>query len=421
MTLVRALDDDGEPIGEQRGAIKIRTARELCALPDPDRSAELLGPLVVRGNRTIIGGHTGEGKTTFTAAVIEAIVKRHQFLGWRGAGARALVLDLEQGLRTVKRVLREAGLADSDAVDYALIPDGLELDTNGHDQIAVEELLGAGDYDVVVLDPHYKAHRGDANDERAVVDFMRLLDAWRDLFGFALVLPVHYRKPANGQNGPPTIHDVFGSSGLVRGAEVIVGLQRLDDGYSRLWFFKDRDGELPVGKSWGLLFDREEGFRRDPNDASESRYEKAPPTEIAEWISQREGASASPSEIREHFGLSEGALTSRRADLEALGIEHVNRGSKSHYRVAEPAPANPHQYGFGTLPFVHAVSESNPAPPAVETVRDSKTAGEQGFSESSPPAPSKEGDPADCGAADEAEWLATASLDELRSRYEGAA
>lgn len=261
---------EGSQTDEKRAfSIEVLTARALCALPDPPRSDELLGPLVVRGCRTIIGGHTGEGKSTYTTALVAAIVKGEPFLEWQGAGGRALVLDLEQGLRTVKRVLREAGLAASDHVDYARIPDGLALDKNVHDIAAVLEVLERRPYDVVVLDPHYKAHRGESNEERPMVDFMRQLDAWRAQFGFALVLPCHYRKPSREIKGTPTIHDLFGSSAIVRGAEVVIGLERKSDGYSRLHFFKDREGELPVGEGWGLLFDREQGFRRDPQDGEE--------------------------------------------------------------------------------------------------------------------------------------------------------
>ena len=51
-----------------------------------------------------------------------------------------------------------------------------------------------------------------------------------------------------------------------RGAEIIVAIERVSDGYSRLRFLKDRSGRLPVGEAWGLLFDRETDYRRDPND-----------------------------------------------------------------------------------------------------------------------------------------------------------
>jgi hypothetical protein len=47
------------------------------------------------------------------------------------------------------------------------------------------------------------------------------------------------------------------------------GLQVHRPGYSRLYYFKCRDGDedLPVnGEPWGLLFDRESGFRREPEE-----------------------------------------------------------------------------------------------------------------------------------------------------------
>jgi len=243
---------------------RLMTAAELCALPEPDRDDELLGPLVVRGQRLLVGGHTGEGKTTLALQIVRAIVDGTVFLEWTGAGAsRALVVDAEQGLRTIRRRLAEAGLDRSEAVDYVTVPDGLDL----NDDYDLEWLAGTldrGRYDVAVLDPLYKLHSGDSNDERAAVDLMRKLDTLRDQYGFALMLPVHCRKPQPGMRF--SIHDLFGSTAFTRGAEVIVGLQRRANGLARLHWLKDRDGDLPIGMSWDLLYDREDGFTRDPDD-----------------------------------------------------------------------------------------------------------------------------------------------------------
>ena len=250
----------------------VLTARELCALPDPPASEGLLGPLVVRGRRLVLGGHTGEGKTTMTLELVRAVVSRGEFLEWEGAGGRALVLDAEQGLATVKRRLREAGLEERDDVDYVRIPDGLSLDSDPRHVAAVEETLERGNYVLVVADPLYKLHRGDSNDEREAVDLMRRFDGWRERYGFALAVPVHCRKPIPGTKF--SIHDIFGSSAYVRGADVVLGLHRVSDGYARLHFLKDRDGDLPIGTSWGLLFSREEGYRRDPNDGKPSTAQR---------------------------------------------------------------------------------------------------------------------------------------------------
>jgi AAA domain len=201
---------------------EILTTRAIADLPDPPVSDQLLGPLVVRAQRTIIGAHTGEGKTTLGMQIVAAIAERRELLGWKGPGGRALVIDLEQGLRTVKRRIREADLGSSETVDYLRVPDGLALDQDMRHIAAVEKVLEAGGYELVYLDPFYKAHRGDSNEEKEQTAFMRRLDDWRDRHGFALLLSTHCRKPPPGQKASLTIHDLFGSSAIVRGAEVVV-------------------------------------------------------------------------------------------------------------------------------------------------------------------------------------------------------
>jgi len=256
-----------EPVQAEPFELPMLTARALCALPEPEAGDELLGQLLVRGHRLVIGAHTGEGKTTWTLQAVRAILLGEDFLGFPGqGGGRALVLDAEQGLRSIKRRLREAGLDESELVDYVRVPDGLSLDSDPRHVAAVEAAFAIGNYSLVVADPLYKLHAGDSNAEREAVDLMRRFDGWREEFGFALVLPVHCRKPVPGTKF--SIHDLFGSSAYVRGAEVVVGLQRVSDGYSRLHFLKDREGDLEIGARWGLLFDRELGYRRDPDDGT---------------------------------------------------------------------------------------------------------------------------------------------------------
>jgi hypothetical protein len=243
------------------------TARELTGLPEPPDDAQLLGHLILRGARTIVVGDTGHGKTTFVQRAIGAIVNGGELLGYTGAGdVRALVVDLEQGVRSIKRAIRDAGLDDSERVYYLTVPDGLALDSDPVQLAELERLIVEINPAVVSLDPFYKAHRADdPNAERPVVDLMRALDALRSRHGFALILPAHPRKDIPGRDGARklTLHDIAGSGAVVRGAEVVIAIERLSHGYARLRFLKDRDGDLPVGDAWPLLFDREQGFRRD--------------------------------------------------------------------------------------------------------------------------------------------------------------
>ena len=242
----------------------IQSAREVCAI-ETGTNPDVLGALLVEGARLVVGGHTGHGKTTVVMQMVKAISTAGDFLGYQGSGGRVLVIDLEQGLRTIQRRLTESGLDDSDQVDVLRVPDGLTLDSDQQERAHIEGILQAGNYAAVVIDPLYKLHGGDSNDERAMVDLMRVLDSWRADYGFGLVIPMHLRKPPP-QGAKLTMHDVFGSSGVLRGAEVVLGIERLRDGYSHLHYWKDRDGDLPIGSKWGLIFTRENGYIRDPKD-----------------------------------------------------------------------------------------------------------------------------------------------------------
>ena len=257
-----ALIEATEPRPPQ--GLQVLSAREMMALPDPDTSGYLLGPLLYRGHRIVVGGWTGHGKTTFTMHMVSAACYGRQFLNWKGKGGlKALVVDVEQGQRTVKRILRETGLQESDRVKYLRIPDGLALDTDEEASLAFEKILFDGCYDIVVADPLYKLHRGNPNDTQAAVELMRKLDRLRDLHGFALILPMHCRKPQPDSQLSP--HDLFGSSAYQWGAEMLLGIQRKSKSLSWLHFWKDREGEVAedggtVGQHWDILFDRDKGF-----------------------------------------------------------------------------------------------------------------------------------------------------------------
>jgi hypothetical protein len=333
--------ESGEPEGSSgRAEFEVRTARDLCALPDPPVADILLGPLLVRRCRTIVAGGTGEGKTSFSLRMIAAVVNGTEFLSWTGAGGRVLVLDLEQGLRTVKKRLREVGLADSDRVDYIRVPDGLALDSDTSQQEQLEQILQVGGYAVVLLDPFYKAHRGDSLDERAIVDLMRLLDRWREEYAFALLVPAHTRKKLE-PSAKLTIDDVFGSSAIVRGAETVAGIQRIASGFSRLHWFKDRDGddEIELGGYWNLLFDRETGYQRDPKDT-------APPRDLA-------------AEIEAHLIEHPGSTTNQIRTAVTAGKDRVSKLLKEDNRFTYEAGPNNARHWVVRSPQNHPDHQSS--------------------------------------------------------------
>jgi hypothetical protein len=293
--------------------LQVLTVDQLLDLPEPEGEDQLLGPLLTKGHRTILFGDTGDGKTTLALQMLRAFVDEQDFLGWQGAGGKALVIDAEQGLRTAKRRLREAHLEKTDCVDYLRVADGLSLDVDPHQAAELEKLLTKGNYDLVVADPLYKLHRGDSNEERSATDLMRLFDRWREELGFALMLLHHRRKSQQGSR-KLSLDDAFGSSAYMRGAEVILGIQRLRPHVSRLAFLKDRDGDLPLGTSWQLLFDRETGFKRDPEDG---KKEETAVQKVRSVLEQSPGITYT--EIRTSTELSEKSIQNAVRDLGATG------------------------------------------------------------------------------------------------------
>lgn len=261
-TLLREQED-------QPFTMSVVTAAALCDEPDID-TGQLLGPLVLSAGRTIVVGDTGEGKTTLSLQIVRAILDGKDFVGWEGAGTgRALIIDLEQGRRSVKRSLRDAQLDAHADVDLVLVPDGLSLDRDSTHFDELDRVIAEGGYTIVLLDPYYKAHRADEpNAERPIVDLMRMLDRLRTDYGFALILPAHPRKPLVGSEAVRklTIHDVSGSSAVTRGAEVVIGIEKVRHGAARLRFLKDREGDVEVGEAWNLVYTKQDGFSRDPKD-----------------------------------------------------------------------------------------------------------------------------------------------------------
>ena len=172
-----------------RFRIPVYTAKDLCALPPPQEDPELVGPFLRRGRITLLGATTGHGKTTFGVQMLAAGVLGGDFLGWQvEGGLRVLVLDLEQHLEDIQEQLAAVGLAGSELVDYAPIPEGLQIDRDAGHLAELERVVAAKPYDLVRIDPFYKLHAADSSDEEQARALVRLTRGWVNRHGFA---PAH--------------------------------------------------------------------------------------------------------------------------------------------------------------------------------------------------------------------------------------
>lgn len=253
-----------------RGAVAARltvlTARLFAGTERP-QGLELLGPLFQRGARTVIGAPTGEGKTTLALQAVKSLITGEPFLeaGWTPPhkNCRALLVDLEQGKTTLQRRLFEAGLETSERLDVLWEPNGIALDTREEDRAMVRDVIAEGRYDMVVFDPLYQMHAGSGNDQLVATRVLESLEQWRREFNCALIVPMHMRKPHPQAGNKISKNEIAGLGDWLRPFEVVLGLQVMSAGSSRLWFFKDRNGDGPALNSfWWLSFDRDKGFAR---------------------------------------------------------------------------------------------------------------------------------------------------------------
>jgi hypothetical protein len=246
--------------------IEVYSAKALSGLPLPQEDPELVGPFLRRGRITLLGATTGHGKTTFGVQMLAAGALGDEFLGFEiGGGLRILVLDLEQHLEDIQEQLAAVGLADSELVDYAPIPEGLSIDRSAEELAELERIVTAKPYDVVRIDPFYKLHAADSSEEQQARELVRLTRRWVNSHGFGLLMDTHTRKKIEGRSGF-TLDDLFGSSLFARDPETILGLQLIEDGFSRLHVFKARGRRAGIrtGQTIDLLYSDDELFRRKP-------------------------------------------------------------------------------------------------------------------------------------------------------------
>lgn len=295
---------------------RVRTTREFCEIKraPPER---LCGPLVHRGERLMIGATTGHGKSTYALQLGRAAALGEGFLGWTGIGGiRVLVLDAEQGALTLERRFRAMGLDRVDSMDILSIPEGAAIDRNETERGQMEEVLREGDYSIVIADPQYKLFGGDSGSEQEAVGFTKIWDRWRlgnrgAWPAFALILPCHARKPP--PKAPFTMAEIYGNTAWLRGAEQVIGLQRMSHGYSQLYFWKDRDSwgadepeetGYKTGDIWGLKYDRDTGFERGKVRTRESgpdaimRLLTERPMLVEELMEALPGANGNPPAAR---------------------------------------------------------------------------------------------------------------------------
>lgn len=257
----RALVDSGLRIAQRAGETGTLTADELTAwateeiegvaggtgdsnpddglhladmLAEPEPRAWVIPGLLERGDRLMITGGEGGGKTTLIRQLAVATAcGLHPFTLRPVVAARVMVVDCENGRRLTQRrygPLLIAGEKESRGVEdrwcLYLQPGGIDLTQRAGSAWFLRRVQKCKP-DLIVIGPLYRLHVGDPNDERDARRIATALDRARELAGAAMVLEAHapHADPkAKRRNLRPV-----GSSLWLRWPEFGIGLQPADD------------------------------------------------------------------------------------------------------------------------------------------------------------------------------------------------
>lgn len=177
---------------DQTRDVAVRTAAEF--IDGPDDYDWLVPGLIERGDRLLLTGSEGAGKTILTRQIAVAVAHgAHPFGGRPFHPRRVLLFDLENGERPLRRWLRRLVQVAGSVPDTLWVEErqaGLDL-TRPEDEQHLRSVCEKVAPDLLVIGPLYRLHSGDVSKEEAARHLTVVLDGIRARYRCAIVMETH--------------------------------------------------------------------------------------------------------------------------------------------------------------------------------------------------------------------------------------
>lgn len=254
----------------------------------------LVPGLITRGERIIIAGPEGQGKSYLISQIVYCLAGGlHPFTGDRcGDPLTVLLIDCENSQQqtqtryeAIGRKLRNVVPGWANHVHPHIRLEGVDL--AGRDRSWFARIAADVSPDIIVIGPTYKVMRGDQSRDNDVLALLSVIDEVRVKHDAAVILETHAGHAKDDKSGARVMRP-YGSSVWLRWPEIGIGLNRgpSDQG-------GDKYTEFQVGHWRGM---REE--RDWPELLERGIGAGKPPWAPTHWESYRIGAHAKTQEIR---------------------------------------------------------------------------------------------------------------------------
>jgi len=201
--------------------------------PEPEYDWLIPG-LLERGDRLIITGPEGGGKTTLLRQMaVTSAAGIHPFTFENVDPLRVLYVDVENSNRFSRRQFsplvtqaKQHGRPIQPGQLIPLLRDGIDLYSTKPDQEWLTDRVAINEPDLLIIGPLYKLADGDPNEEAPAKAVTKYLDTLRATYGVAIILEAH--SPHGDKTGRP-----YGASLWKRWPEF--GLEISASGRFRHW------------------------------------------------------------------------------------------------------------------------------------------------------------------------------------------